>query len=56
MNENIVYYVWHTPKEKVDQAHLDAKKKDLNTELQRWESYLGEVMNSVKNSLKETIL
>ena len=43
VNENIVYYVWNTPKEKVDPAHLEAKKKELNTELERWNNYLAEV-------------
>jgi len=39
-NENVIYYIWHTPKEKVDTAHVTEKKKELNTELDRWEQYL----------------
>ena len=49
VNENIVYYIWNTPKEKVDQAHVEAKKKDLNTELERWNNYLVEVNLALLN-------
>jgi hypothetical protein len=42
-NENIIYYIWRTPNEKIDQQYLKDKKKDLTDELARWESYLTQV-------------
>ena len=41
-NDNIVYYVWRTKAEKLDQENLVEKKKELNAEIQRWETYLKE--------------
>ena len=43
-NENIVYYMMRTQPEKVDNAYLLEKKKELNLELERWESYLKQVL------------
>ena len=43
-NENIVYYLWRTEPDKIDSAYLLEKKKELNLELERWESYLKEVL------------
>jgi hypothetical protein len=42
-NDNIVYYVWRTKSDKIDQDYLVEKKKELNLEIQRWENYLSQV-------------
>lgn len=42
-NENLIYYLWRTPSEKVDKVYVDEKKKELNKELERWETYLEQV-------------
>ena len=38
--ENIIYYIWRTPNDKLDENYLADKKKELNKELERWEHYL----------------
>jgi hypothetical protein len=42
-NEKIIYYLWETPADKIDQTYLSEKKTELNKELQRWEDYLSQV-------------
>ncbi len=42
-NDNIIYYIWRTSADKLDQAYLADKKKELNNELERWETYLSQV-------------
>ncbi len=39
-NENIIYYIWRTPADKLDAGHLAEKKKELSGEIERWEAYL----------------
>lgn len=38
--ENILYYIWRTPADKLDKDYLEQKKKELNVEIARWEAYL----------------
>jgi len=38
--KNIMYYLYLTPKEKIDEDHLVAKRKELADELKIWEAYL----------------
>lgn len=45
-NENIVYYLWKTASNEIDQAYLSGKKKELNKEFERWETYLNEQNSS----------
>jgi hypothetical protein len=42
-NENIIYHIWATPQDKINQSYLNEKKKELNKELQRWEDYFNQV-------------
>lgn len=42
-NENIIYYLWSTATDKIDQSYLKEKKNDLNNELKRWEDYFRQV-------------
>lgn len=41
-NENIIYYYWFTPADKLDNELIKERKKLLNIEMQRWETYLKE--------------
>ncbi len=45
-NENIIYYIWRTPSEKVDIEYLKEKKAELKIELERWDKYLTQVNKS----------
>ena len=38
---NIMYYIWRTPKEKIDEKYLEEKYKELSEEVQIWEDYLS---------------
>ncbi|KAK7480655.1 hypothetical protein BaRGS_00028127 [Batillaria attramentaria] len=40
--EQIVYYIWRTKPEDINQETLATKKKEAREELERWEAYLKE--------------
>ena len=53
-SENIIYYIWHTPADKIDNEYLSKKKRELNIEVERWDAYFAEVcktLNNIGNSL-----
>ena len=39
--KNIAYYIWRTPKEKINETYLDDKRKELKEDVMIWENYLS---------------